>query len=358
MGVLERAGILDRAVAGLPDAGAIAVRTASGNGLTRPELCEVMAHGKLWLSAEIDAGPLPDDPALEADLIAYFPAVLGEEYGVEVRRHRLRRELIGTAITNDLLNRLGHAAFGRLVTDTGLAASVVAKAALIARDAFDLGTVWRAVEALDGEVPTDAQHAVESALRRLHEATARALLAAPDALGGIAESVAALRPGLAVLVEKATLRAGSSPAALNLVGQGMPAHLAALVAALPELLAAPAIVRLAAAAKVDVDAAAAAWKGVGESFGIDPLRASVAAIPPRGAWGARAVAALDDDLAWLQGKLAAQVLAGGLTAPVLLENTGEAGKRAVALGREAAAMPDLAAATVAVRALYGLAPAG
>jgi glutamate dehydrogenase len=354
MGVLERAGILDRSVAGLPDAGAIAQRTAAGQGLTRPELCEVMAHGKLWLSAEIDAGPLPDDPALEADLVAYFPAVLGEHYAAEVRRHRLRRELIGTAVTNDLLNRLGHAAFGRLVTDSGLAASVVAKAAIIARDAFGLGAVWDAVEALDGAVPTEAQYAVESAMRRLHEATARALLTAPEALGGIGEAVAALRPGLAALADKAAGRAGGLPAALGLMAQGVPAHLAALVAALPELLAAPAIVRLAAAAQVDVDAAAAAWAGAGESFAIDPLRAAVAAIPPRGAWGARAVAALDDDLAALQGRLAAQVLAGGITARALLERGGEAGGRAVALAREAAAMPDLAAATVALRALNGV----
>jgi glutamate dehydrogenase len=355
MGVLERAGILDRAVAGLPDAAAIAVRAAAGNGLTRPELCEVMAHGKLWLSAEIDAGDLPDDPALEADLVAYFPAVLGADYGVEVRRHRLRRELIGTAVTNDLLNRLGHAAFGRLVTESGLSATLVAKAAVIARDAFDLGSVWRAVEALDGAVPTAAQYAVESAMRRLHEATARALLTAPETLGGIAESVATLRPGLAALVEKATARAGGSAAASGLAAQGISPDLAALVAALPELLAAPAIVRLAATAGVDVDAAAAAWAGAGESFGIDMLRASVAAIPPRGAWGARAVAALDDDLASLQGKLAARLLADGITARALLDRVGEAGQRAVALAREAAAMPDLAAATVALRALHGVA---
>jgi glutamate dehydrogenase len=354
MTVLERAGILDRAVAGLPDSGAIAVRAAAGHGLTRPELCEVMAHGKLWLSAEIDAGTLPDDPALEAALIAYFPAVLGQDYAVEVRRHRLRRELIGTAVTNDLLNRLGAAAFGRLVSDSGLPADTVARAAVIARDAFDLDMVWTGVEALDGAVPTDAQYAVESAMRQLHEATARALLAEPETLGGIADAVAALRPGLTALVEKATARAGGSPGALALLARGVPAHLAALVAALPELLAAPAIVRLAAAAQVDVDAASAAWAGAGESFAIDALRNAVAAIPPRGAWGARAVAALDDDLASLQASLAAEVLAGGITARALLDRSGGAGQRAVALAREAAAMPDLAAATVAVRALHGV----
>jgi glutamate dehydrogenase len=357
MGVLERAGVLDRTVAGLPDAGAVARRVASGQGLTRPELCEVMAHGKLWLSAAIDGSDLPDDPALEAELVGYFPAVLGERFPAEIRRHRLRRELIGTAVTNDLLNRLGHAAFGRLLTDSGLSAGVVAKAALVARDAFGLPAVWAAVEALDGTVPTDAQYAVESAMRRLYEATARALLAAPEALGGIAEAVSALRPGLAALAEQASARSGSSPIAVGLAAQGVPSHLASLVAALPALMAAPAIVQLAASAKRDVDVAASAWAGTGDSFGIETLRATVAAIPPSGAWGARAVAALDDDLAGLQARLAAQVLALGVTGAALLDRCGPAGGRAVALAREAAAMPDLAAATVAVRALHGVLPA-
>ena len=136
----------------------------------------------------------------------------------------------------------------------------------------------------------------------------------------------------------------------------MPAHLAALVAALPALLAAPAIVRLATASGVAVDVASSAWAGVGESFAIDPLHAASIAIPPQGAWGARAVAALDDDLAALQARLAAQVLAGGISAAALLERCGPAGGRAVALAREAAAMPDLAAATVALRALHGIVP--
>jgi hypothetical protein len=58
----------------------------------------------------------------------------------------------------------------------------------------------------------------------------------------------------------------------------------------------------------------------------------------------------------LQGRLATQVLAGGIDAPKLLERSGAAGSRAVALAREAAAMPDLAAATVALRALHGVVP--
>ncbi|MBS0562543.1 MAG: NAD-glutamate dehydrogenase, partial [Proteobacteria bacterium] len=255
MGVLEQAGILDRAVAGLPDAAAIGRRIASGQGLTRPELCEVMAHGKLWLSAEIDASGLPDDPALEADLVAYFPAALRERHPAELHRHRLRRELIGTAVTNDLLNRLGAAAFARLLTDTGLSAETVAKAAIVARDAFGLSDAWAAVEALDGKVPTQAQYEVETAMRRLHEATARALLTVPEGPGEIARAVDDLRPGLTALADRAAAQAAGSPAALALASQGVPEALANFAAALPALQSAPAIVRLAAAARVPVEAA-------------------------------------------------------------------------------------------------------
>jgi len=61
-------------------------------------------------------------------------------------------------------------------------------------------------------------------------------------------------------------------------------------------------------------------------------------------------------VAALQGRLAAQVLAGGVTARALLDQAGEAAARAVALAREAASVPDLAAATVALRALHGVVP--
>jgi glutamate dehydrogenase len=334
----------------------MASRAMSGPALTRPELCTLMAHGKLWLSGRMDASELAADPALEAELIAYFPRQLREGYLDEIRRHRLRRELIGTAITNDLVNRLGPAALGRLIADTDADPVAVFRAAIIAREAFALTAICTQVEALDMKVPAAAQLTVLAALRRLHEATTRTLLASSDGAVGIAAAVAALKPGLAELAAKASARAAGSQEAMGLIAQGVPAELAALAAALPELLAAPSIVQLAAARGIPVETAADAWAGAGDAFGIERLRTALAAMPSGGAWGARAVAALSDDLASLQGALAASALRGGVTAAALLETSGHAGRRAVGLAREAAAMPDLAAVTVAMRALRALEP--
>jgi glutamate dehydrogenase len=356
MGLLEADLVLNRAVAGLPAPGSMAARAAAGQGLTRPELCTLMAHTKLWLAARIDASSLPDDPALGAVLVDYFPHKLRTGFAREIARHRLRKELIGTAITNGLVNRLGAAAFGRLVADAGVDAVEVAKAALIARDAFGLPEAWTAIEALEPTVPSAALLRVLVATRRLQESTARALLAGGPVSAPIAEAVAALKPGLAELVAKAGARSGGSPEAASLMASGVPAQLAALAAALPDLLAAPLVVRLAATRGVGVDEAARAWSGTGEAFAIEALRGAVAAIPAQGPWGARAAAALSDDLSALQSEFAARALEGGIDAAALLARTGAVGVRAVALAREAAAMPDLAAATVATRALRALEP--
>ena len=108
------------------------------------------------------------------------------------------------------------------------------------------------------------------------------------------------------------------------------------------------MVRLAGQAGVDARSAAAAWAAIGEGYALDALRAAIAAAPARGAFGARARAALTEDLAASQMRLAAQRLSGG--APDAARSAA-----AAAVVQEASAARDLAAVTVAVRGLATLA---
>ncbi|MBX6376021.1 MAG: NAD-glutamate dehydrogenase, partial [Acetobacteraceae bacterium] len=137
-------------------------------------------------------------------------------------------------------------------------------------------------------------------------------------------------------------------AAAPLRETGLPAELAALVAAAPRLAAAPAIVRLADMAGVPPAEAAAAWSATGEAFALDALRAATAALRATGAFGARAKAALLDDLTASQMRLALARLRGQAPDP-------ERAAAAARLAREAAGAEDLAAVTVASRALAALA---
>jgi glutamate dehydrogenase len=92
---------------------------------------------------------------------------------------------------------------------------------------------------------------------------------------------------------------------------------------------------------VDAAAAAAAWGAVESRFALDVLRGAIAAAPAPGAFGPRARAALAEEVGASQAHLAALHLRG--EAP---EAT-----HVAALVRDAAGARDLAAVTVAVRAL-------
>ena len=331
---LEHAGLLDRAVAGLPDAAAMARRIGAGDALTRPEIAALLPFAKLWLTEEIEASALPDDPALLPALVAYFPHPLRDAYARFIERHRLRRDLVATILANAVANRLGCAALARL---TMAAAPVAAgRAALLASEAFRLEAACDALDA--AAAPAETRLSALLSLRRLQEAAAQQLLSAPEQ--PLEEALATLRPGIAALAA-----AASSVAELP---KELPPDAAALAAAGPRLAAAPSVVRLAAQAGVDAAAAAAAWATIGEAFALDALRAGIAATPAPGAFGPRAKAALAEEVGASQMRLAAQRLAGG--AP-------EAGRAeaAAALVREAAAARELAAMTVAARALSALA---
>ena len=100
---LERRGKLDRAVEFLPDDEALRKRALANEGLTRPELAVLLAYAKLDLDAEIVASELPDDPFLARELVAYFPRAAASRFPQELANHRLRREIVATALANRIV---------------------------------------------------------------------------------------------------------------------------------------------------------------------------------------------------------------------------------------------------------------
>ncbi|HWX50088.1 MAG TPA: NAD-glutamate dehydrogenase domain-containing protein [Roseomonas sp.] len=325
---LEHAGLLDRAVAGLPDAEAMANRIATGTALTRPELSALLPFAKLWLNEAIEHSDLPDDPALMPLLEGYFPSAIRRDFAPFIARHRLRRELLATILANEIANRLGPAGLARLAADAEPVEA--ARAAILAERLLGLG---EAADAADtAAAPASIRHAALLTIRHLMEATARELLSMPEARQSLETAMAALQPGIGALVAAETQAV--TPAA-----EGLPETVARLVAAAPALEAAPAIVRLAAQAKVEPARASGAWRNAGERFHLAGLRQAAAEAPVNGPFATRAKAALLDDLAELQTRLATACLRGALPQA----------EGAIRVAQEAAARPDLAGVAVAVR---------
>ena len=116
-----------------------------------------------------------EDPFLGAELTRYFPKPVQRRYPREIQQHQLRREIIVTATTNSLVNRMGPVFAIRTQEDTGADVGSIARAYSIAREITGMRDLWADIEALDDKAPTALQYDMS------HETIAAA--ASPDLLG-------------------------------------------------------------------------------------------------------------------------------------------------------------------------------
>ena len=276
---LEHDGKLDRKVEGLPDALGLQDLAKAGQGLTRPELAVLLAYGKLDLFSDMIGGKGPDDPAFRDTLEAYFPEGV-RKYDAEMDQHRLRREIIATVLSNQIVNRCGPTFASRLK-----AAASADDAALVigfeaGRRILGVDAMWDEVAALDGKVAAAGQLSLFRALAHLIRSqtfwmarrakTGESVQALVDRYKPATAELAALSPAiLSPFEQKAVARRAKAFAA-----DGAPEALATAVAALQPLTTAADLVDLAASMNWPAAAAACLYYQVGAAFSFDKLRAA------------------------------------------------------------------------------------
>ena len=310
---LEKAGKLDRALEGLPDDETIAQRHAAHTGLTRPELAVLMAYSKIVLYQDLLASDLPDDPLLVEDLVLYFPEPLRVTYRAAIERHRLRREIIATYITNNMINRVRPTFVHQMCEDTGKSASDTARAFAIVRESFDLRSVWADIESLDDTLNTKAQIEMMIEVGRLLERGVQWLLRSGYEKLDIQEHVTEFRRRVLTIWDR--LHDVLPPALLatmkirqgEIEAAGIPQRLAYRVASLPVMSAAFDIIRLTRGGR-NAEDVAHVYFGLGARFGLDRLRAAGVSIVAETPWQKAAVAAVIDDLFNYQSTLASRVI--------------------------------------------------
>jgi len=299
---LELEGVLDRALEFLPSAEEIEDRRRAGEGLTRPELAMLLSYSKIALNGQLIASDVPEDPYLGRELDRYFPDRLSKPYAQLLGEHRLRREIIATATTNSIVNRMGPTFVARTQQDTGADAATVARAYSIAREVFEVRDLWAAIERLDTKVASATQYEMTLETVTLIRQVTYWLIQRHRGALGIESQVGRLRPGVREL-------AGAMPHSLagldregfdrhfaRLSEAGVPAALARDVAACAALASAPDIVELAQAHRLSVAVTARTYFGVGSEFGLDWLRDRIEALEIQGHWQAVARGSLREAL--------------------------------------------------------------
>lgn len=153
MHVLEREDKLNRALEFLPADSEMDERFTRGLGLTRPELCVLMAYAKLTIYDHLLNSDLPDDALLEKLLLSYFPETLQENWKRGILEHPLRREIVGTEIANNLINRLGVNFITKMRNESSAPVIAILKAYLIVAEAYRTEELFLKLEQKD--MPAD-----------------------------------------------------------------------------------------------------------------------------------------------------------------------------------------------------------
>lgn len=285
---LEASGNLDRKTEGLASSEVLARRAADGHGLTRSELAVILSSSKLALQDALEHSGVPDDPALEAYLIAAFPAPMRAKFRQDMLDHRLRREIIATKLANRMVNRLGLIHPFELVEEEGATLAQVAAAFVAVEQLLDMATIWSAIE--QDVMP-------ETARIQLFERAAAAMVnhmadllrisagtAAPAAVIAALNSVVQDLSRSSDRLLSDDGRAGSTRMAREFVAAGAPEQLAADVAHLFDLDGTIGLAQLAQDSGIGAQELTRAFVLLGSTLGLDWAQHIAERMSPSDPW--------------------------------------------------------------------------
>ncbi len=373
MKTLERRGVLNRELEGLPTTRQVRRRLDRGDGLSVPELSVLLAWTKIVLAEDLLASDLPEDPFLRADLFAYFPEQMRQGYRPQMLDHPLRREIVVTQVVNDLVNGAGMTFWPRLAGETGASAADLTRANFVAREIFGSLQMRDELKSYDNVLPAAVQTRMRIEMRTLVERATRWLVNNRRPPLDSEATVTAFEVKVQkVMTELPDLMSGRELGAFverrdALVADGVPEDFATRVAVLSPSYALLNVVETADREDIDPAEVARVHFALGERLGLPALVSRIIALPRDDRWQTMARAALRDDLYAVHAQLTGQVLhatTGSESAPARVATWEDADPDQV--GRSSATLeeicsddnPDLARMSVGLRVVRALLATG
>jgi glutamate dehydrogenase len=332
--------LLDREVELLPSSAEMERRGQAKAGLTRPELSVLLGLSKGDLVNRLLRTEAPDEDYLQSVLTQYFPALIGERFAEQMRRHRLRRELVATVVANDIVNRMGITYVSRTAHELGTRAADVAMAYWISREVAGADGHWRAIEATDGMMAPALQLELKTEVDRLVDAFTRTYLRTPPESVGAA--IERDRPAFerlhAAMVsgQLGSRRLRHSAQLERHLDLGVERDLAVRITALRDLTLVPDVAEVARLRGQPFDHVAEVFFELTDALPLNRLGTRLGQITPQGPWERWQHRGLLDDLRDLRRSAAAKALAAFPTMKSQQVVAAYLQERAVALRRVSA----------------------
>ncbi|NJC05046.1 glutamate dehydrogenase [Sphingomonas kaistensis] len=294
--LLEAAGRLDRRVEGLESSDELLRRVGDNRGLTRPELSVLLSLAKLSLQDAAEELRLAEEPMMQEQLLAAFPAPLREAHREALLRHRLGNEIIATKVANRFVNRLGPSVALDLTEEEGSSLAQVVAAFLTAERLLKLDLLWQRIE----DAPVS--EAVRLDLFAMAAQSVRShmsdILRAAGGETSVSELVALLEPGLnkidvaarSIIRDEVKAQAVALHGSLEALGAGD-----AIVRGLVKLYELDGVFGIAALSErkeIDALELTHAYVRIGEALGIDWAQSQALRLQPVDQWERLLVAGL------------------------------------------------------------------
>lgn len=205
MHVLEDKGLMNREIENLPEDAILAERQEAGEALTRPEISTLLGFAKIDLFNDLIETDVVDDPYFNASLKDYFPNGMQKDFASEIRNHPLRREIVATQLTNNIINRGGSTMAVRLEEETGHSRGELAAAFSVATAVLGLNEIYEALDELDNKIDGALQLKIYSKLQFISRRKTAWFITNGDFSNGLTKEIKAYKDGLASYMKKVNL---------------------------------------------------------------------------------------------------------------------------------------------------------
>ena len=312
---LEKSGLLNRKIEFLPSQSEIEKRQASNIGLTRPELCVMLAYAKMDVYNNLVISNLVKDKYFVSELFSYFPQEMQKIFVHEIENHQLRNEIIATQITNFIINRTGVTLVNQISQDSGFGIADVVKNMIIACDSFGLRDVLEEIESLDGKVSPAIQAQMFLNSNKLLERSAIWLLkntskskdSITKSVGRfkkIADNLSGVLGNVLAQASKESFERKVERYCLNNVDR----KLAVKVAGMDPLASTFDIAEISAESKFDIETIAKIYFAVGTRFSLKWLRSKVSRMSYDNQWQRLSSKTILEDLYSYQMRIAKAIV--------------------------------------------------
>lgn len=311
---LESSGHLNRKVEFLPDDKKLHERLTGGIGLTRPELAVLLAYSKIYIKDELLKSDLPEDPFFNNVISTAFPALLDKKYHSILSQHSLRREIIATQLSNQVINSMGITFVYRLQTETGTSIAEIVRAYTVAAHVYQAAELQAIIESLNFKIPVKMQYTLLGHIRRLLNLATRWFLRANRLCGDVSKTVAHYTAAINKLEKVVpTLMSGITKEYMHsltdeFIKAGLSATIAERIAVSRAMYTALNITEVATQHHFDLIKTAKMYFEVGGRFNLVWFRDQIANDSREGHWNTLARLSLRDELDAIQRQLTVVIL--------------------------------------------------